>query len=118
MSGGQRQRIAIARAIIRETPILILDEPTSGLDPAAEEVVFDALARLMERKTSIVVAHRLATIKNADKIYVLDNGVIVESGTHHSLTARDGLYSRLYETQFHDEDVRSEGPPLRPATPA
>ncbi|HXG91592.1 MAG TPA: ABC transporter ATP-binding protein [Blastocatellia bacterium] len=105
LSGGQRQRIAIARAIIRDTPILILDEPTSGLDAASEELVFDALTRLMEGKTCIVIAHRLATIRRADVIFVLDDGQIVESGTHEELLARGGLYSRLYEIQFRSEEA-------------
>ena len=111
LSGGQRQRIAIARAVIRETPILILDEPSSGLDPAAEEVVFDALSRLMKGRTSIVVAHRLATVKDADNIYVLDEGSIVESGTHVELMARNSLYAHLYDIQFHErkEDGTSVG---------
>jgi subfamily B ATP-binding cassette protein MsbA len=105
LSGGQRQRIAIARAIIREAPILILDEPTSGLDAASEELVFDALNRLMEGKTAIVIAHRLATVRRADVIFVLERGRIVESGTHDELLAAGGLYSRLYEIQFRDEEA-------------
>jgi ATP-binding cassette subfamily B protein len=104
LSGGQRQRIAIARAIIREAPILILDEPSSGLDAASEEVVFEALAKLMEGKTAIVIAHRLATVRRADVIFVLDRGKIVERGTHDELLARGGLYSELYEIQFKTED--------------
>ena len=104
LSGGQRQRIAIARAIIRDAPILILDEPTSGLDAASEELVFEALNRLMEGKTAIVIAHRLATVRRADVIFVLEQGHIVESGTHDELVAAGGLYSRLYEIQFRDEE--------------
>jgi len=105
LSGGQRQRIAIARAIIRDAPILILDEPTSGLDAASEELVFDALNRLMEGKTAIVIAHRLATVRRADVIFVLERGRIVEHGTHDELLAGGGLYSRLYEIQFRDEEA-------------
>ena len=100
LSGGQRQRIAIARAIIRNSPILVLDEPTSSLDSASEELVFEALARLIEGKTSIVIAHRLATVKRADVIFVLDDCSIVEQGTHEQLLSRKGLYSELYELQF------------------
>jgi ATP-binding cassette, subfamily B, bacterial len=103
LSGGQRQRIAIARAIIRNTPILILDEPTSGLDAASEELVFDALNRLMEGKTCIVIAHRLATIRRADVIFVIDRGQVVERGRHEELIAGGGLYAQLYEIQFKDE---------------
>jgi ATP-binding cassette, subfamily B, bacterial len=103
LSGGQRQRLAIARAIIRNTPILILDEPTSGLDAASEELVFEALNRLMEGKTCIVIAHRLATIRRADVIFVLDQGQIVERGKHEALMAGGGLYAQLYEIQFKDE---------------
>ncbi len=107
LSGGQRQRIAIARAIIRDAPILILDEPSSGLDPAAEKLVFDALANLMARKTSIVIAHRLATVRSADVIFVIDGGRVVEQGTHAGLLDRGGLYSRLYELQFRGEEEGS-----------
>src|ERR1051326_8879720 len=105
LSGGQRQRIAIARAIIRNAPILILDEPTSGLDAASEELVFEALNRLMENKTALVIAHRLATVRRADVIFVLDKGTIVERGTHDELLAAGGLYAQLYEIQFRDEEV-------------
>jgi subfamily B ATP-binding cassette protein MsbA len=103
LSGGQRQRIAIARAIIRNAPILILDEPSSGLDAASEQLVFDALNRLMEGKTSIVIAHRLATIRRADVIFVINDGRVVESGTHKDLLARGGLYSEFYQIQFSRE---------------
>ena len=104
MSGGQRQRIAIARAIIRDTPILLLDEPSTGLDAASEELVFEALARLMKNKTSIVIAHRLATVRQADVIHVVADGRITESGTHQELLARGGLYSHLYEIQFRKQE--------------
>jgi ATP-binding cassette subfamily B protein len=105
LSGGQRQRITIARAIIRNSPILILDEPSSGLDPASEQLVFDALGNLMEGRTSIVIAHRLATVRRANIIFVVDEGQVVESGTHEELLARGGLYSRLYELQFRGEEA-------------
>lgn len=104
LSGGQRQRIAIARAIIRNTPILIMDEPSSGLDAASEKLVFEALDRLMKGKTSIVIAHRLATIRNADVIFVLKDGEIVESGKHDELSKSGGLYSELHELQFSPEE--------------
>ena len=100
LSGGQRQRIAIARAVIRDSCILILDEPSSGLDAASEKLVFEALDRLMESKTSIVIAHRLSTVRRADIIYVLDGGQIVERGTHARLLEAHGLYSDLYELQI------------------
>ena len=99
LSGGQRQRIAIARAIIRDTPILILDEPSSGLDAASEKLVFDALDRLMEGRTSIVIAHRLSTISRADNIFVIKDGAIVESGKHEELVKAGALYSELYTIQ-------------------
>lgn len=104
LSGGERQRIAIARAIIRDTPILLLDEMSTGLDAEAEQLVFEALARLMGGRTTVVVAHRLATIRNADRIHVLDGGTIVESGTHGELVARRGLYAHLHEIQLREED--------------
>lgn len=104
LSGGQRQRIAIARAIIRRSPILILDEPSSGLDAASEELVFEALRRLMEGKTSLVIAHRLATIQQADVIFVIDQGTVVQQGTHRELIKSGGLYAELYETQFHQQE--------------
>src|SRR5437867_4912054 len=108
LSGGQRQRITIARAIIRNAPILILDEPSAGLDSASEKLVFDALANLMEGKTSIVIAHRLATVIRADMIFVIDDGKVVDQGTHKELLARGGLYSRLYELQSRGEEENSE----------
>src|SRR5205823_2939557 len=104
LSGGQRQRITIARAIIRDAPILILDEPSAGLDAESEKLVFDALGNLMSGRTSIVIAHRLATVRRADVIFVIDNGQLVEQGTHEQLLARGGLYSRLYELQFSKEE--------------
>jgi len=109
LSGGQRQRIAIARAVIRKTPILILDEPTSGLDAASEKLVFEALDRLMEGKTSIVIAHRLSTIRRANIILVLNEGTIVESGKHEDLLKTRGLYSKFYDLQFRSEaDAQSQ----------
>ena len=107
LSGGQRQLIAIARAIIRNAPILILDEPTSGLDAASEELVFEALSRLMADRTTIVIAHRLATVRRADVIFVIDGGTIVESGTLETLLTAGGLYSHLYQIQFRHEEVLS-----------
>jgi len=104
LSGGQRQRIAIARAIIRNAPILILDEPTSGLDAASEELVFEALGRLMEGRTTIVIAHRLATIQRANVIFVIDHGTIAERGTHEALLRTGGIYSNLYEIQFSPQE--------------
>jgi ATP-binding cassette subfamily B protein len=100
LSGGQRQRVAIARAVIRNSPILILDEPSSGLDAASEQLVFEALDRLMAGKTSLVIAHRLSTIERADKIYVVKDGTIAESGKHEDLLKSGGLYAQLYQIQF------------------
>ncbi len=106
LSGGQRQRIAIARAVIRNAPILVLDEPTTGLDAASEALVIEALERLMERRTTVVIAHRLATIRRADLILVVSDGAIVERGTHKQLLKAKGLYAELYELQFkRDEEI-------------
>jgi subfamily B ATP-binding cassette protein MsbA len=104
LSGGQRQRITIARAVIRNSPILILDEPSAGLDAESEKLVFDALGKLMEGRTSIVIAHRLATVLRADVIFVIEGGQVVEQGTHQELLENGGLYSRLYELQFRGDE--------------
>jgi ATP-binding cassette, subfamily B, bacterial MsbA len=104
LSGGQRQRLAIARAILKDSPILILDEATSELDSESEMEVQKALANLMIGRTVFVIAHRLSTIRRANKIVVLDGGTICERGTHQELIGRGGLYSRLYEMQFADDD--------------
>jgi ATP-binding cassette subfamily B protein len=100
LSGGQRQRIAIARAVVRNTPILILDEPTASLDAASEQAVIEALTRLMEHRTSVVIAHRLSTIRHADIIYVLQDARLVEHGTHDELIAAGGAYAGLYQVQM------------------
>jgi ABC-type multidrug transport system fused ATPase/permease subunit len=100
LSGGQRQRVAIARALLRDAPILLLDEATSALDAKSERVVQRALDRLSKNRTTLVIAHRLATVRDADKIIVMDRGRAVEEGTHEELVARGGLYSGLYKLQF------------------
>jgi subfamily B ATP-binding cassette protein MsbA len=104
LSGGQRQRIAIARAVLLDAPVLILDEATSALDAESERLVQKALANLMENKTSIVIAHRLSTVRRADLIVVMERGRIVETGTHRELLAAGGRYKRLYELQFAEEE--------------
>ena len=103
LSGGQKQRIAIARALYKDAPILILDEATSALDTASETEVQKALENLMKGRTTIIIAHRLSTIINADRIIVLEDGGIVQQGTHRELIEAEGPYKRLYEMQFRDE---------------
>jgi ATP-binding cassette subfamily B protein len=100
LSGGQRQRLAIARALLRDAPLLLLDEATSALDAESEAAVQDALERLMQTRTTVVIAHRLATVRAADRIIVMEAGRIVEEGTHATLIQRDGLYARLARLQF------------------
>jgi subfamily B ATP-binding cassette protein MsbA len=100
LSGGQRQRLAIARAIYKNAPILILDEATSALDSESEQLVQQALTRLMRGRTSLVIAHRLSTIEGADRIVVLDGGRVAEQGTHSELLGHGGLYARLHALQF------------------
>jgi ATP-binding cassette, subfamily B, bacterial len=102
LSGGQRQRVAIARAILKDAPILLLDEATSALDAESERAVQDALDRLMRGRTTLVIAHRLATVRSADRILVMDGGRIVEEGRHDALLAQGGLYARLANLQFSD----------------
>jgi ATP-binding cassette, subfamily B, bacterial MsbA len=113
LSGGQRQRLAIARAILRDSPILILDEATSSLDAESEMLVQDALSNLMLNRTSFVIAHRLSTVRRADAIVVLERGAIVEAGTHDELIARGGAYAKLYELQLAEEPSEEPGPQVR-----
>jgi subfamily B ATP-binding cassette protein MsbA len=112
LSGGEKQRISIARALLKNAPILILDEATSSLDTEAEIEVQDALDNLMKGRTTLVIAHRLSTIRNADRIIVLVNGEIVEEGNHETLLAKKGEYFRLYNLQFKDEGNNVENEQL------
>jgi subfamily B ATP-binding cassette protein MsbA len=112
LSGGQRQRIAIARAVIRNTPILILDEPTAGLDAASEQTVMEALQTLMKGRTSVVIAHRLGTVRHADVIFVIKDSALAEQGTHETLMALNGVYAELLKIQTPVEE------PPKPPTPA
>jgi subfamily B ATP-binding cassette protein MsbA len=101
LSGGQRQRIAIARALLKNAPVLILDEATSALDTESERVIQAALEELMQNRTTLVIAHRLSTVEKADRILVMDSGRIVEMGTHAELIARGGQYASLHRLQFN-----------------
>lgn len=118
LSAGQRQRIAIARALLKDAPILILDEATSALDSESEALVQDALENLMRGRTSLVIAHRLSTVRRADRIFVLSGGRIVESGTHEELLSLGGVYARLYKIQFRDEDERGAARSRAPVSEA
>ncbi|MDB4218539.1 ATP-binding cassette domain-containing protein, partial [Planktomarina temperata] len=104
LSGGQRQRVALARVILKDAPILVLDEATSALDGESEALVQKAFEALSKHRTTLVVAHRLATVKNADRILVMDQGQIIAQGTHASLVAEGGLYARLAKLQFSQTD--------------
>lgn len=107
LSGGQRQRIGIARALVRDNPILILDEPTAALDTESEKLVIEALERLMKGRTVITIAHRLSTIRDANKIIVLDGGVVAEQGSHQELLAPGGIYAALCSAQFNAEPAKT-----------
>jgi len=111
LSGGQRQRIAIARAVLKDPAVLVLDEATSSLDTESERLVEDALEKLLVGRTTLIIAHRLSTVRRADRLVVLDHGRVVEEGTHADLLARGGLYARLYQRQFRNGDAEVEGVP-------
>ena len=104
LSGGERQRLSLARAVLKDAPILLLDEATSALDAESERLVQEALARLTKGRTTLVIAHRLATVRDADLIYVLEAGRVIERGTHGELLAKDGHYAKLSRLQFRGEE--------------
>ena len=104
LSGGQRQRVTIARALLLDPRILIMDDSTSSVDTETEYLIQQALAAVLKDRTTFVIAHRLSTVKNADKIIILDEGRIAEEGSHEGLLARDGLYRRVYKTQLADQE--------------
>jgi ATP-binding cassette, subfamily B, bacterial MsbA len=108
LSGGERQRVALARAFLKDAPILLLDEATSALDAESERLVQDALARLMKGRTTLVIAHRLSTVRDADQIVVMEAGRIVETGRHDDLVARAGAYARLHRLQLLGQDASGE----------
>ncbi len=114
LSGGQRQRVAIARALLKDPAVLILDEATSSLDTESERLIEEALERLLEGRTTLIIAHRLSTVRRADRLVVLDRGRVVEEGTHEELLALGGLYARLYQRQFRDEEPSFGGMPPIP----
>ena len=105
LSGGQRQRVAIARAILKDPAVLVLDEATSNLDTESERLIEDALEKLLVGRTTLIIAHRLSTVRRADRLLVLDRGRIVEEGTHAELLARGGIYARLYQQQFREDHL-------------
>jgi subfamily B ATP-binding cassette protein MsbA len=112
LSGGERQRLSIARALLKNAPVLILDEATSALDSESEVLVQTALQNLMAGRTVFVIAHRLSTVRRADRIIVLENGMIADQGSHDDLLTRLGTYRRLYDLQFVDLDAPKQGAPV------
>ncbi len=118
LSGGERQRIAIARAILKNAPILILDEATSALDSESEALVQSALHNLMSGRTVVVIAHRLSTVRRANRIVVLENGTIADIGSHDELMSRFGTYRRLYELQFANTEVMNRSHSIKEDTPS